>query len=434
MVFHENRRQSSADSSRIDSLIMSIAHPHERLPLVSRRLVRTLAAASALWLLGGLPAQAADDCAAASWPLWQQFAERFMQADGRVIDFSVAQQHSTSEGQSYAMFFALVARDRARFDKLWNWSIANLAGGDITAQLPAWQWGRKDDGSWGVVDANAASDANLWFAYALIEAARVWGEPRYAEQARALLALVARHEVADLPGLGPTLLPATQGFMIGPRTWRLNPSYLPVPLARGLQQFDPQGPWKAVIDSYARMLADITPKGFVADWVAWQVPEGGGAGAFITDPEKSDVGSYDAIRTYLWAGMTPRSDPLAPLLQKRLGGMAGLLKAGAGAPPEQVHVEVGHPDGKGPVGFSAALLPYLQAAGAQAALKTQQERVRRELLEAPKDAPARYYDQVLGLFGTGYMEQRYQFLPSGRLQLRWEKACPQKGRSATTTR
>ena len=52
------------------------------------------------------------------------------------------------------------------------------------------------------------------------------------------------------------------------------------------------------------------------------------------------------------------------------------------------------------------------------------------VLEAPPGGQPPYYDQVLGLFGTGWMDQRYQFLPSGRLQLRWEKACPQ--RSATT--
>ncbi len=410
---------------------MPLSRLTQRLRAAGAQPLPVLAALPLVAALACAPARAQGECAAAAWPLWQQFAQRFIQADGRVIDYSVAQHHSTSEGQSYAMFFALVARDRARFDQLWSWSIANLAGGDIAARLPAWQWGRKDDGSWGVVDANPASDANLWFIYTLAEAARVWAEPRYAEQARALLAQVAAQEVAELPGLGPALLPAAHGFMADKRTWRLNPSYLPVPLARALQQLDPKGPWKEVLASHARMLTDSTPRGFAADWVAWQVPEGGGAGAFITDPQKGDVGSYDAIRTYLWAGMTPRTDPLAPLLRKRLAGMAGLLQGADAVPPEQVHVSIGHTDGRGPVGFSAALLPYLQAQGAQGALKSQQERVRRELLEAPKDAPPRYYDQVLGLFGTGYMEQRYQFLPSGRLQLRWEQACPHKGRSAT---
>ena len=160
-------------------------------PSDSARTPRHALRALGLWcaLLPGAMAQ--DACsAAAAWPLWEQFTQRFMQDDGRVIDYTTAQQHSTSEGQSYAMFFALVARDRARFDKLWAWSITNLAGGDIGARLPAWQWGRKADGSWGVVDANPASDANLWFAYALAEAGRLWHEPRYTAQARTLLAQV----------------------------------------------------------------------------------------------------------------------------------------------------------------------------------------------------------------------------------------------------
>ncbi len=378
------------------------------------------------------PAAHAQACAVATWPLWERFVQRFMQADGRVIDYSVSQQHSTSEGQSYAMFFALVARDRERFDRLWRWSVDNLAGGDVQARLPAWQWGRKDDGSWGVVDANPASDANLWFIYALAQAGRVWNEPTYTAQAQALVAQVAAQEVADIPGLGPTLLPAASGFVREGRLWRLNPSYLPVPLLRALQQLDPAGPWKSVEQSHVRLLNEATSKGFVADWVAWEIPKGGGKGAFITDPEKGDVGSYDAIRNYLWAGMTPPSDPLAPLLRRQLGGMAALLRDKPAQPPEQVHVTVAHTDGRGSVGFSAALLPYLQALGIPAALRAQQERVRAELLEPAPDAPpAPYYDQVLGLFGTGFMEQRYQFLPSGNLQLRWEKACPsQKNQSS----
>ena len=45
------------------------------------------------------------------WTLWESYAERFINGDGRVIDFD-AKDRTTSEGQSYAMFFALVANDR----------------------------------------------------------------------------------------------------------------------------------------------------------------------------------------------------------------------------------------------------------------------------------------------------------------------------------
>ncbi|WP_313303447.1 cellulose synthase complex periplasmic endoglucanase BcsZ [Diaphorobacter sp.] len=368
---------------------------------------------------------AADTCrAAAAWPLWEQFAARHMQRDGRVVDYSSPQQHSTSEGQSYSMLFALIARDRERFHKLWNWSIANLSGGKPGEHMPAWQWGRKEDGTWGVIDPNSASDANLWFAYALLEAARVWNEPRYDAQARTLLAQVAMQEVVDIPGLGPTLLPALKGFVLKEKsTWRLNPSYLPVPLARALEQADPGGPWTAVLASQMRMISETTPMGFAADWVAYDIPQGATKGAFVSDPVKGDIGSYDAIRTYLWAGMTPRTDKLYSTLKARLDGMENALRTSL-VPPEKVQTTLGAPEGIGPVGFSAALLPYLKARYAKASLKTQQDRVTSQLLNSKAGAQPPYYDQVLGLFGTGWIEQRYQFLPNGRLQLRWEKACP----------
>ncbi|MEI7536628.1 MAG: glycosyl hydrolase family 8, partial [Comamonadaceae bacterium] len=65
------------------------------------------------------------------WSDWIIFRDRFVQADGRVVDFS-ADAQSTSEGQTYAMFFALVANDRPSFDRLLAWTRANLAQGDLT--------------------------------------------------------------------------------------------------------------------------------------------------------------------------------------------------------------------------------------------------------------------------------------------------------------
>ncbi|MGJ4748803.1 glycosyl hydrolase family 8, partial [Leptospira sp. SA-E8] len=59
---------------------------------------------------------------AAGWSAWEGFRERFMSADGRVIDKSVPQHQTTSEGQAYAMFFALVANDRDAFARLLRWT------------------------------------------------------------------------------------------------------------------------------------------------------------------------------------------------------------------------------------------------------------------------------------------------------------------------
>ena len=159
-----------------------------------------------------LCAAAQGGCRAeAAWPLWDGYAQKFIDAQGRVIDHN-GDDKTTTEGEAYAMFFALVADDRARFDKLLEWTEDNLAQGDLTARLPAWSWGKAADGSWKVLDANPAADADLWMAYALCEAGRLWDDPRYEKLGDLMAARVAQQEVVLVPGVGTTLIPGAQGF------------------------------------------------------------------------------------------------------------------------------------------------------------------------------------------------------------------------------
>ncbi len=105
--------------------------------------------ASGVALLGLAPAMAQDiECKGADWPLWGAYASRFVQADGRVLESSVEPDHSTSEGQSYAMLFAVIGNDPERFDKLWQWTSSNLMAGNPGERLPGWLWGRGKDGKW----------------------------------------------------------------------------------------------------------------------------------------------------------------------------------------------------------------------------------------------------------------------------------------------
>jgi endoglucanase len=367
-----------------------------------------------LCLNGMLPRAAwAASPADATWPDWKAFVDSQIQTDGRVIDFTTPEQQSTSEGQSYALFFALVANDRATFDTVLGWTANNLCEGKLDARLPAWQWGRKADGSYGVLDANSASDADAWIAYALLEAGRLWRERHYAESGRALLAQIAQREVADLPGLGPMLLPGEHGFTPAEGTWRLNPSYLPLPLLRRFASEDPAGPWERIADNTVRMIAAASPHGFVPDWLAWRAGQG-----FIVDPAKGDVGSYDAIRVYLWAGMTSPRDPLAAPLLDALAGMRSAVSNGNAGPPERVATAEGTLVGSGPVGFSAALLPYLRASGDLTALDAQRARIA-SMLDAARAAKTAvpYYDRVLLLFGEGWADGRYRFDENGQLVL-----------------
>ena len=190
------------------------------------------------------------------WPLWQNYAKRFVQDDGRVLNSSMKPTESSSEGQSYAMFFALVGNDRASFDKLWTWTKANMSGSDISQNLPGWLWGKKADNTWGVIDQNSASDADLWMAYALLEAARVWNAPQYRADAQLLLANVERNLIVRVPGLGKMLLPGPVGYVHAGGLWRFNPSYQVLAQLRRFQKERPNAGWNEVAESNARMLAD----------------------------------------------------------------------------------------------------------------------------------------------------------------------------------
>ncbi|MBN8791377.1 MAG: cellulase [Stenotrophomonas nitritireducens] len=367
-----------------------------------RALLQALAAAP---LLGVLPSA----CAAAGWPAWRVLADSSLSADGRMIDRSQDDLRSTSEGQSYALFFALVDNDQALFDRILGWTANNLAGGDMGKRLPAWLWGRDAKGGWSVLDANPASDSDLWLAYGLLEAGRLWHRPALTRTGQDMLAQVRSTEIVDLPGLGPMLLPGPQGFVEDGAT-RVNPSYLPLPLLRRFAAVDRDGPWAALAGNTLELLRQTAPHGFAPDWAAWR------DGAFVADPAKGAVGSYDAIRCYLWAGMLSPRDRLFRAQLQALSGPLRRLRDG-GAMWEKVDTRSGAGEGEGGYGFRAALLPYLLAQGERTLAQA-----LRSSLPTPEqqrsDAPA-YYAQMLSLFGHGWAEGRYRFAADGQLQPRW---------------
>ncbi len=252
--------------------------------------------------------------AACQWPAWEQFKQAYVSPEGRVIDPSDARKISTSEGQSYGLFFVLAANDRAGFDKLLTWTQNNLAEGDLKQHLPGWLWGKKDDEQWTLLDSNSASDSDLWIAWALLEAGRLWQQPQYTETGKALLARIVAEETVAVPGLGTMLLPGKVGFA-DDSGWRFNPSYLPPQLATYFVRFG--APWPALRDSNLRLLLETAPKGFTPDWVRYEKGKG-----WQLKTEKPPIGSYDAIRVYLWVGMLHDGDKQKARLLQRFTPMA----------------------------------------------------------------------------------------------------------------
>ena len=355
-------------------------------------------------------AQARDgDCT--PWPEWQAFERLYVSDDGRVVDASTAQSATVSEGQAYALTFALVANDPAAFAKVLGWTRDNLSAGDLGRTLPAWKWGRAADGKWTVLDRNSASDADLWMAYTLGEAGRLWHDASYSELSRAMTALILRDEVAHVPGLGATILPGARGF-VSQQTWRLNASYVPMQLLRALQRSGDRALWSAVLDSSQRVIIGSAPRGYAADWVLYRESQG-----FSADTATDGVGSYNAIRVYLWAGMLAEDDPQAERLALQLAPMAAA--AARNATPESIDTNTLEAHGTASAGFLAALLPLLTHFKQTKVVQGYRKRIEAEALRDNQH----YYNDALTLFGLGWLEGRLRFDRHGQLHVGWSASC-----------
>lgn len=367
---------------------------------------------------------ASAGCKESAWPLWDAYRARFIDPQGRVFD-SQGDQHTTSEGQAYALFFSLVTNQRASFDRLLSWTQTNMASGDLKTHLPAWLWGKDKDGQWKTLDSNSASDADVWMAYTLIEAGRLWNHPAYAQLGRAMMAQIAKSEVVDLPGFGPMLIPGPTGFQHG-NNWTLNPSYLPEFIFERLGTIDPAGPWVQIEVRIPSLLEQSARHGYAMDWVDY-VPGDGFYPQAQQRPDSNKAtdgpgGSYDAIRVYLWAGMIDPGNVARARIINAVPAMATYL-ASHDAPPEKVSDDGIPVAQNGPVGFSAAVLPYLRGfpdssvSSARQIVRLARERDKNSGLYGPGAA---YYDQNLALFSTGYLDRRFRFGPGGELNVEWK--------------
>jgi len=225
---------------------------------------------------------------------WQAYRQQFIQTDGRVIDRE-ADARSISEAQAYAMWRAVLVGDQVTFDRVWRWGENNL-NAQVRSQdsLWAWSWGKRPDGSWGVLDESVASDADLDAAIALIFAHRLWKQPEYLNTARQKLKDLWRLCTAEVKGQrvflpgeadlfantessperlfsGLSFLPASLMGSPPPRsTYKLNPSYWGPYAFRIFAQVDPDHDWNALVTSSYALLQRIfqaSPVGLPPDWI-----------------------------------------------------------------------------------------------------------------------------------------------------------------------
>jgi endoglucanase len=232
---------------------------------------------------------------------WQAYRDRFIQPDGRVIDWE-SDQRTTSEGQAYALLRSVFVDDAATFASVLNWSQANLARKQsgqkrLQDQLWIWQWGRQSNGQWGAIDGNFASDADIDACYALILAAKRWERPDYLKLARMKLADLWQHSTLEIQG-DRYLLPGPKLAFARPDVATFNPSYFAPYAFRLFAQVDADRDWLQLVNSSYQLLersSQLSKVGLPSDWIGVEIKTG--QPVALSKPVLSQYG-FDASRVW----------------------------------------------------------------------------------------------------------------------------------------
>lgn len=245
-----------------------------------------------------LPALAprASSGSAADRAEWAVFRQRFLAADGRVVDTGNANV-SHSEGQGFGMLLAEWAGDRDSFERMLHWTISALAR--PSDRLAAWRWAPYDSNP--VSDLNNATDGDLAIAWALQRAAARWEVPAWRRLASGIVAdilALCTRTMADRI----LLLPGAVGFTRA-QGCVVNLSYYNLPALRALAPLAGAGALAAVEADGRALLAQARfgRWGLPPDWLMVDAATGRLSPA-TGWPARF---SWDAIRVPLflaWAG------------------------------------------------------------------------------------------------------------------------------------
>jgi endo-1,4-beta-D-glucanase Y len=232
---------------------------------------------------------------------WASYRQHFITAEGRLV-LEEQGGGTISEAQAYALLRAVWAGDEATFGRVCQWTRANLSRekshGD---HLLAWKWGKTPDGSWGVLDWNTASDADMDYALALLLASRQgWrpppGFPDYQVLARQVAGDIMAKEVVEMPDGALYLAPGNWHTQAPP--YLINPSYFFPAAYRIFAQAGFDSRWSHLhadvypfLERLCRGMGDTPGVGLVPDWV-----EVAANGKLFPHKERSQNFGWEAVR------------------------------------------------------------------------------------------------------------------------------------------
>lgn len=296
----------------------------------------------------------------------RRFLDRYVLPDGRVQRIDEGGD-TVGEGQAYGMLLAAALGDEARFDVIWKWTQDNLERPDGLISF-LWQDGE-------VVDPEAASDADVDAARALLVASCEFDRPELRDEAVELGRAILAEQTATFAD-APVLV-AGPWAVEEPVT--INPSYFSPATFAALGEASGDGQWgelSATSRSISEMLMnDETP--LPPDWARLEGDEPVPIG-LPDDPEAPPKFSFDAVRTLVRLAEDP--DPEG----RQIAAVAWPVFEGQD--PAQIAVE--HDLSGEPAGDTRN--PVAQVAAAGAAHAAGENAARDRLLDAAEAADREY--------------------------------------------
>jgi len=184
---------------------------------------------------------------------WQLYAKKFINNDGRVIDYS-QNNITTSEGQSYALLRAVWIDDKPTFDRVWKWTKENMKRPHDN--LFGWRWGQRSDKTYGFMPDggdNSATDADEDITLALIFASYRWGDTSYLDSAKKILPDLWKIDTADAYGKRYVI---AGNWAQNDRELVINPSYFAPYAWKIFAQVDTKDNWNSLVDPAYTLLTD----------------------------------------------------------------------------------------------------------------------------------------------------------------------------------
>lgn len=327
---------------------------------------------------GGKASPRASDAKAAS----KRFLKRYVTPDGRVSRLDQGRD-TVGEGQAYGMLIAAAVGDQKRFASIWGWTQDNIRRPDGLLSF-LWRSGR-------VVDPQAASDADVDAARALLVASCRFSRPEYRDEAIKLGKAILAKESS--PYKGERVL--TAGPWANKPVITVNPSYFSPATFAALSAATGDATWDGLAASSRSITGELMQarSPLPPDWARLEgskpVPIGSPG-----NPKDPPRFGFDAVRTLVRMAEDP--DPEGRKIAARA------WRVFEGQDPDNLPVE--HELSGKPAGDS--LHPVVLVAAAGAADAAGDASGRDLMLDAAEDLDRRsptYYGAALVALGRLFL-------------------------------